>query len=130
MYLASPYSAKGRDPTSPEASRIRQERYETICKVAARMMESGMHIFCPIAHSHPIEQVGMADIKDGDWWLNQDYAILQHCDAMYVCMMPGWTDSYGIGKEIEFAQAKGIPVIYFSPEDKFNKANATDALYR
>ena len=116
IYLASPYSAKGHDPKSPEADRIRQDRYEMICKVAARMMEQGMHIFCPIAHSHPIEKVGMVDIKNGDWWLEQDYAILQYCRFMYVCMMPGWAESYGINKEILFAQQQGIPVIYFEPE--------------
>jgi len=116
LYLASPYSAKGHDPNSPEAGHIRQERYETICKVAARMMEQGFHIFCPIAHSHPIEKIGMVDIKNGDWWLEQDYAILQHCREMWVCMLPGWQDSYGINQEILFAQKHGIPVSYIYPE--------------
>lgn len=115
IYLASPYSAKGRDPYSPEAQRIKIERYETICKVAARLMEQGKHIFCPIAHSHPIEKIGMVDIKDGDWWLEQDYAVLQHCTEMYVCTMPEWEKSYGIGKEIEFAEKNGIPVTYIKP---------------
>lgn len=120
IYLASPYSAKGLDPYSPEATRIKLERYHTICKVAARMMEEGMHIFCPIAHSHPIEVEGMVNIKNGDWWLEQDYAILQHCRFMYVCMMPGWAESYGVNREIIFAQQHGIPVIYFEP-DKYLK---------
>lgn len=80
------------------------------------MMEAGKHIFCPIAHSHPIEKIGMADIKNGDWWLNQDYAVLENCTEMYVCMMDGWEKSYGIGKEIEFAHSKGIPVFYI-PEN-------------
>lgn len=104
IYLASPYSHK--NPAMKEA------RFHEVCKVAARFMEGGTTVFCPIAHSHPIEKHGMADIKDGDWWLKQDYDVLQHCSAVYVVTMPGWEKSYGIGKEIEFAKSKGIPVFY------------------
>lgn len=104
IYLASPYSH-----TRPE---MREARFREICKVAARFMEGGEQVFCPIAHSHPIEQHGMAKIQSGDWWLNQDFAILKHCSALYVCMMPGWGKSYGVKQEVQFANDHKIPVFY------------------
>lgn len=102
VYLASPYSHV--DPA------VKQQRYEEVCKKAAQLMSAGYLVFCPIAHSHPIETLGMPDIKSGDWWLRQDFALLKHCDKMIVYMMDGWGESYGVKKEIEFASRNGIPI--------------------
>jgi hypothetical protein len=104
VYLASPYSA----PTKRQKTR----RFHQVCEKAAELMEQGELVFCPIAHSHPIEVYGMEDSKSGDWWLKQDFAILEKCSKMYVYKMPGWDKSYGIKREIEYAQALGIPVEY------------------
>ena len=104
IYLATPYSHK--DP------QVRQNRYEHACKVAGKLMEEGNLVFCPIAHSHAIETVGMTKINDGNFWLRQDFAILKHADFLYVCMMPGWGESHGVREEVKFAQANKIPVAY------------------
>lgn len=77
-------------------------------------MLSGEEIFCPIAHSHPIEVEGMTEIKDGDFWLKQDFAVLEHCKKMYVYCMDGWEQSKGIKREIEFAEMKNIPITYIT----------------
>jgi len=102
IYLASPYSA----PTA----RQRASRYKQVCKKAAELMEAGDVVFCPIAHSHPIETLGMTGRKDGEWWLKQDFAVLEHCDKLVVYCMDGWQESYGVKREIEFADLAGIPV--------------------
>ncbi len=102
-YLASPYS---RYPGG------REEAFKLACQKAAELMESGLCVFCPIAHSHPIEAETTMEIKDGDWWLNQDFAILKHCTRLFVYCMPGWADSYGVRKEIEFARINKIPIEY------------------
>jgi nucleoside 2-deoxyribosyltransferase len=104
IYLASPYSA----PTANQRTR----RYKAVCKKAAKLMEEGYNIFCPIAHSHPIETIGMSELHDGDFWLKQDFAILEHCTKMFVFCIPGWQKSKGIAREIDFAAARGIPVEY------------------
>lgn len=104
IYLASPYSA----PTEYKKTR----RFKQVCKKAAELMEQGNLVFCPIAHSHPIEKIGMPDIKSGDWWLQQDYAVLKHCSKLVVYKMKGWEKSYGVNKEIEFAQKHNIPIEY------------------
>lgn len=104
IYLATPYS-KYRGG--------RSEAYEMACKKAAELMHKGYAVFCPIAHSHSIEVEGMyGDIQDGDWWLKQDFAVLERCDELHVYQMPGWKDSYGVTREIEYADMLKIPVKY------------------
>lgn len=102
IYLASPYSA-----STPEE---REQRFRRVCVKAAELMEYGHQVFCPIAHSHPIEVHGMEDIHSGEFWLKQDFAILRHVDAMYIYMMEGWDKSKGIKEEIKFAEAHRIPI--------------------
>ena len=79
-------------------------------------MEQGNLVFCPIAHSHPIETIGLPERKSGDWWLKQDFAVLEKCSKLLVYKMDGWEQSYGIAKEIEFAQQAGIPVEYIEDD--------------
>jgi hypothetical protein len=109
-YLASPYSPVG-EHSPEEKIRLRQVRYEQVCAKAAELMLKHELIFCPIAHSHPIE-LQMDSVKDGDFWLLQDFAILAAASKVKVYRMEGWDKSYGVRKEIEFAEARGIPVEY------------------
>ncbi len=103
-YLASPYSAATQN--------MRTRRFKQVCKMAAKLMSDGHLVFCPIAHSHPIERIGMPTLQSGDWWLKQDFAVLEFCDKLVVYRMPGWDKSYGVGKEIEFAKRHNIPIEY------------------
>jgi hypothetical protein len=110
IYLASPYSLfpGGRDLA-----------FELVCQKAAEIMSMGYNVFCPIAHSHPIEEHGMGgEIKDGDFWLKQDFAILDKCDEIWVYMMPGWSDSYGVTRELDRAKRLKLPIEYLYFDDK------------
>lgn len=100
-YLATPYS---------KYIYGRQQAYQDACSAAAALMLKGYNVFCPIAHSHAIETNAMNKNQDGDFWLKQDFAILVHCDELIVYCMSGWKESYGVNKEIEFAEANNIPV--------------------
>lgn len=106
-YLASPYSH-----TDPE---VRQARFETVCKVALELMKKGEAIFCPIAHSHPIDVLG--EQGDHDFWMKQDIPILRHAAKMKVLKLEGWEKSRGIKQEIETAEKLFIPVYYITPSD-------------
>jgi nucleoside 2-deoxyribosyltransferase len=106
-YLASPYTHS--DPAVVEA------RFEAACKAAANMMRFGFKVFSPIAHSHPVEQLGMAEKMSGEFWLRQDFGILRHCDAIAVLTIPGWTKSKGVNAEIELATLLDIP-LYVTPD--------------
>src|ERR1700704_5407942 len=108
-YLASPYSLY------PGG---KQEAFELVCKKAAELMVLGHLVFCPIAHSHPIEQLGMKETHSGDFWLKQDFAILKHCDELLVYMMPGWKQSTGLAAELKFAEFNNIPITFLEFESE------------
>jgi hypothetical protein len=108
IYLASPYSKYpyGKDNAFAEVARQ-----------AADLMKRGYDVFCPIAHSHPIETVACAagdwdEVETGKFWLKQDFAVLRHCTELVVYAMPGWDVSEGVAAEIAFAKGIGIPVSY------------------
>jgi hypothetical protein len=115
-YLASPYSVVQKIDRGL-AGRIRKRRFERVCRKAAEMMLKGEQVFCPIAHSHPIEVLGFNGvIKDGDFWLKQDYAILKNANKLAVYKMDGWDLSYGVQQEIKFAEEHGIPIEYIEDD--------------
>lgn len=108
VYLASPYS-------SPDPA-VKEKRFKDVCRAAGWLMHDGIAIFCPIAHSHPID-AELAEFGDHEFWLRQDFAVLRHCGAMFVLMLDGWKESHGVRKEIEFAQYIGLPVVYIEPHE-------------
>lgn len=120
IYLASPYSVGkeggyGAEDTGFASKNMRTRRYKAACRKAAALMDKGLTIFSPIAHSHSIELEGMSEVRSGNFWLDQDLAILKKCDELYVLCLPDWERSRGIAREIAFAQDHGIPVSYLEP---------------
>jgi hypothetical protein len=96
-------------------------RYEMACIAAAKLMEKGEVVFCPIAHSHPIETIGMTSVRDELFWLHQDFTILSRCDELVVLCIGGWEESSGVAKEVAFANKHNIPVHYLHPEEVYLK---------
>jgi hypothetical protein len=101
-YLGSPYS---RYPGGREAA------FKIVAKKAGELMRAGYAIFCPIAHSHPIE-LEAATESTHDFWLGQDIAFLAVCEGMFVYQMPSWEISFGLGWEIEHMKQLGKPIFY------------------
>lgn len=99
-YLASPYSKyeAGFEAAFTDAS-----------KAAGALMQRGLNVFSPIAHSHPIATYGKIDETDHGFWLPQSMAVLERSDVLAVAMMPGWETSHGIAEELRRAKALGIP---------------------
>lgn len=113
IYLASPYTILNAEGLSEQAKKNRRtRRFKQVCKKAAQLMDEGHQVFCPIAHSHPIETIGMDTVRNGDFWLQQDFAVLDAVDELAVYRMPGWEQSDGIRRETAFAQERGIPIRY------------------
>ncbi len=115
IYLASPYTILNQGLVAPAIiKKLKEARFQDVCKKAAELMQNGHQVFCPIAHSHPIELYGMDEVKSGDFWLEQDFAILIHCDELWVYMLPGWDKSSGVKREVAFAARYNIPVKYLN----------------
>lgn len=107
IYLASPY-------THPDPA-VMQRRFEEICAVAARFIQRGEHIFCPIAHTHPIALAGDLP-RDFKFWEQYARKMLAVCDELWVCKMDGWRESKGIALEIKIADELGIRTILWPYE--------------
>lgn len=109
IYLASPYSH--------DDWKVREWRYEQACKYAAHLMQdSGMAVFAPIAHSHPIAAHLPEDLLlSHEFWMAQDLPILRKAHRLVVLTMEGWEQSKGIQEETSTALTWGIPVEYAEP---------------
>lgn len=102
-YLASPYS----DPDPA----VMEDRFRRACVVAGALMLEGIHVYSPIAHSHPIAQ--MVAMPTGfEFWREYDEAMIARCSQVLVLTLPGWAWSRGVLAEIECARRLGIPVRY------------------
>jgi hypothetical protein len=103
VYLAMPYS-------HPDA-KVRRQRFETVNRLAAKLMAKGMHIFSPISHTHPIAEAG--DLPVGwEFWEQYDRTILAVCCALIVVCADGFRQSAGVRAEIEIAKEMGLPITY------------------
>ncbi len=108
IYLASPYSHEDPD--------VREERFEAVCAVAGDLMAQNIVVFSPIAHTHPVAEHSDLDCLDADFWLKFDREFILRSDVLYVLMLDGWKESYGVNWEINFAKENNIPVGYLDPE--------------
>ena len=99
-YFASPYSVRHEDGSRcPESE---QRNYDRARLLAAGLVEHGYVIFSPIAHSHPIDQLG--DIAPEEWYA-QDYDIIAATDWAGIILAPGWENSAGCRDErVQFAK--------------------------
>lgn len=114
IYLASPYSHP-----DPE---VRERRFEAACRAAGRLMLKGKVVFSPVAHSHPIERIGLDRRYGQDFWLRQDIPFLRGAAELCVLKLPGWEQSIGVEAEIQYARLHRIPVTYLEPEDTHERA--------
>lgn len=101
-YLASPYSKY------PEGE---EQAFIDISKIAANLIQSGIIVYCPIAHSHPLTIHGTAE-KSYDIWLPLDQVFIAKSTGLIVAKMKTWKQSYGINFEIAECKALNKPIYY------------------
>ena len=106
IYLAVPY-------THPDP-KVREDRFNKINELAARLMKEGEFVFSPISHCHPIAKVGDLP-KDWSYWNDYCVLMMKNCQKMIVLMVDGWKESIGVTEEIKIANERGIEVEYVDP---------------
>jgi hypothetical protein len=106
FYLATPYS---KYPAGIECAFIEA------CKQTALLIEAGIPVYSPIAHTHPIAIHSGLDPLDHSIWLPADKPMMDAAKALIVCKMEGWESSYGISVEIEEFHKAGKPVYMMTP---------------
>lgn len=105
FYLAVPY--RGRE----------EESFEAVTQAAAKLVRMGHAVYSPITHSHPICKVDPDLPGHFDFWEEMDYSIISlwATEVMVLCL-PGWEDSVGVRKEVEYARALGKNVTFIDPK--------------
>jgi hypothetical protein len=107
-YLATPYSkwVGGMDDAFDHASVL-----------AGRLLKKDVHVFSPIAHSHPIAKSGGIDPADHGIWLKLDEVFMRAAFGILVADMPGWHDSFGVKEEIRWFTKHKKPVYLLKTEN-------------
>ncbi|OYZ12936.1 MAG: hypothetical protein B7Y35_15725 [Sphingomonadales bacterium 28-64-96] len=104
-YLACPYG-------HPDLG-VRLERFEAANLAAANLIQEGRIVFSPISMTHPIDLVMAAEGENmgTDYWVKFDEAFMELCSEMIVLAIPGWQESKGVTREIEFFRQHGKRVL-------------------
>lgn len=108
IYVATPYS---KYPGGIDLAFI------DACKLTARLLQRGLKVYSPIAHTHPLAIHGGIDPYDHSIWLPFDETMMDKSAALLVAMMPGWETSIGVKHEINVFVEAGKPVFFLSPDD-------------
>lgn len=106
IYLASPYTH--RNP------RVVDYRFRAVCKKSAELMLRGLHVYSPIAHTHPIAMQGSLPTT-WEYWESFDRAMIAACGKLLVLRIRGWKESKGVQAEIAIAHELDIPVDFIDP---------------
>jgi hypothetical protein len=106
-YLASPYSkwTTGLD-----------DACKHIAEFAGRLLEKGIFVYSPIAHSHTIARAAMINPMDHDIWLPADKPLFLGAYGLLVAKFDGWDESFGIGQEIKWAIEHERPIKLIDPD--------------
>lgn len=106
-YLATPYS---KYPLGIE------QAFVDAAKLAAKLLQSGLRVYSPIAHTHPLAIHGNIDPLDHEIWMPFDEAMMKACDVLIVAHMAGWSTSKGIDIEVKYFQKMKRPIFDLYPE--------------
>jgi len=108
-YLATPYSSSN--------YMERYERFYAVTDAAGKLFQSGINVYSPITHSHPINESQRSMSHLFEVWENYDlYVINKLCKGLIVLKIPGWKESIGVNSEINYANLRKLPVFYLDSE--------------
>jgi hypothetical protein len=84
-------------------------------EISALLLTTGVRVYSPIAHTHPLAVYGKLDPLDHSIWLPFDEAMMDAADCLIVARMKGWDESFGVKHEIEFFARERKPIIHIDP---------------
>lgn len=108
IFLACPYGHAD--------SLIVEQRFELSNAVAAQIVRAGAAVFSQVSMSHPINQQ-FADLDKaavGALWAPVDRVFMEAMDELIVIDAPGWKESSGVAREIEFFKQRDRRVSLWS----------------
>lgn len=108
IYLAGPYS-------SPYTA-LMKERESIHAIVAVELKKQGNAVYCPIAETVTLAQLGGLSGTSWEDWRQHDLNLLSRCDQIYVLLIDGWKESLGVRGEVKFALKNHMPVYFINQE--------------
>lgn len=106
VYLASPYTLY---PGGLDAA------FHAAAREAARLIDAGHRVYCPIAHCHPISLYTADDATDGNFWLERQWPFAVAAAGLVIAKLDGWESSRGVREEWRWFLAAGKPVYRLTP---------------
>jgi hypothetical protein len=106
-YLGTPYSRYEKGLVAA---------FQDAAKIAARLRVSGIFVYCPIVHLHPLAVYGELDPMDLNLWYPHNQIMMEKCGCLIVAKMDGWDKSSGLAGEIEYFQKMERPIFDLDPE--------------
>lgn len=97
-YLAGPYTGN------------ENLNYQYLSQVASALILEGVSVFSPITQSH-ILQTYYGCTLNGEQWLDIDHQFVVACAGILLCKLPGWQESKGVQRELEWAHKYKKPVV-------------------
>ena len=104
-YIASPYTL------TPDIDRA----FQQVARVTAHLAKTGMAVFSPIVHSHPLVRAGNLDHKDPAVYAALNAKMLEICSVLIIVLLEGWQESDGIREEVAFFEAAHKPIFECDP---------------
>jgi len=104
-YLATPYSKYQHGITAA---------FSVACSASARLIERGLAVYSPIAHSHPVASIGGLDPLDHSLWMPLNEPMMRAAHGLFVLEMPGWDTSKGVAAEIDNFRKQDKPIKYIT----------------
>lgn len=117
IYMAGPYTHL--------SYHIREKRFKDLCWTAAQLIKSGLMIYSPISHSHPILEIGQLPVSF-DYWKEFDEHMISLSSRVIVITLDGWKESRGVTSEISFSvrNQKVVEFYSLSSDNKIEKHSA------
>jgi hypothetical protein len=109
IYLAIPYSHPSEE--------VRNYRLHLVSDIAGKLMNEGRVVFSPISHGDTIAKIHTLP-TDWEYWEKSCSVFVSRSTKVIVVMADGWETSKGVSAEIKLAEQMGIPVEYYSVDDK------------
>jgi hypothetical protein len=119
-YLATPYT-KYLDGDINAA-------FDEAARLAGLLMLTGIQIYSPIVHCHPIALRAAIDPLNVEFWLANQAIMMARSDVLIVAEIEGWQESRGIAHEIKTFRATGKPVFYCNPATLLMQREGTPQL--
>ena len=103
IYLAAPYAHENPD--------VMADRVAQVNDATRRMVKAGLRVFSPLTYSCTLGN----ESEPPDGWYEFDLDFLRLCDELIILLLPGVSDSKGVGLEHAAAREMGIPIRALDP---------------